>query len=69
LTVSSVACHSQKEKSHFTSLELKEKLSATVEVGDQVSEFVNPQSNWINTWQTTVDIKIHTYVLAILQDI
>jgi len=36
------------KKSHFTLLELKEKLSATLEVGDQVSEFVNLQSNWNN---------------------
>ena len=56
----------EQKKTHFTSLELKENLSATLEVGDQVSEFVNLQSNWNNKWQTTVNIKIHTYVLAIL---
>jgi hypothetical protein len=55
-----------RKKTHFTSLELKENLSATLEVGNQVSEFVNLQTNWTNTQQTTVDIKIHKYVLAIL---
>jgi hypothetical protein len=38
----------EKKTPHFTPLELKENLSATLEVGEQVSEFVNLQSNWNN---------------------